>query len=130
MQTLLSELSNSELADALPSELSPACSAAVTVVEPVGALNASNAALFQHQLATLLASDCSSVLVDLSQVETLDSAGLMVLISAQTAAHQRQKQFGICGVSPSIRIIFEVTQLDRAFTLFDSRADYERSLAA
>jgi anti-anti-sigma factor len=125
MQTLLSDLSN-----ALLSEFSPACATAMTVVEPVGALNASNAALFQRQLATLLASDCSSVLVDLSQVETLDSAGLMVLISAQTAAHQHQKRFGICGVSPSIRIIFEVTQLDRAFTLFESRADYERSLAA
>ncbi|MFQ3616262.1 MAG: STAS domain-containing protein [Cyanobacteriota bacterium] len=124
MQTVLSELSES-----LRSEFSPVYTSEITVVEPVGALNAANAALFQRQLATLLASDCSSVLVDLSQVETLDSAGLMVLISAQTSAHQRQKRFGICGVSPSIRIIFEVTQLDRAFTLFESRADYERSLA-
>ncbi|GAB4462638.1 MAG: hypothetical protein OHK0037_13900 [Elainellaceae cyanobacterium] len=102
----------------------------MAVVEPAGALNAANAASLQRQLATLIFSDCPSVLVDLSQVETLDSAGLMVLISAQTAARQRQKRFGICGVSPSIRIIFEVTQLDRAITLFDSRADYELSLSA
>ncbi|GAB4132136.1 MAG: hypothetical protein Fur0046_01670 [Cyanobacteria bacterium J069] len=98
-----------------------------TVVQPAGALNASNASAFQRQLATLLTSDCPSVLVDLSQVETLDSAGLMVLVSAQTAAQQRQKRFGICGVSPSIRIIFEVTQLDRAFTLFNTQAEYEFS---
>jgi anti-sigma B factor antagonist len=108
----------------------PVCPFPMAIAEPAGALNAANAASFQRQLAALLFSDCQSVLVDLSQVETLDSAGLMVLISAQTAARQQQKQFGICGVSPSIRIIFEVTQLDRAFTLFDSRADYESSLAA
>lgn len=123
MQTLLSELSE-------PSESLPVCLSPTAIVEPVGALNASNAASLQRQLATLIFSDCPAVLVDLSQVETLDSAGLMVLISAQTAARQRQKRFGICGVSPSIRIIFEVTQLDRAITLFDSRTDYELSLSA
>lgn len=102
----------------------------MTVVQPSGHINASSAADFQQQLLETVSSDrYSSILVDLSLVDSLDSAGLMSLVSALTLSQQMDKRFGICCVPASIRIIFEVTQLDRAFKIFENRSAYEGAIA-
>jgi anti-sigma B factor antagonist len=109
-------------------------SSQITVIQPQGHLNAANAPEFGRQLTEVVASEQPAiVLVDMEQVETLDSAGLMVLVSALSQAQSQNYQFSICSLSPSIRIVFELTQLDRVFEIFESRATFEaatRSSAA
>jgi anti-anti-sigma factor len=55
----------------------------------------------------------------MSQVESLDSAGLIALVSALKQARQLQKRLCLFSVPPAIRILFELTQLDRAFEMVD-----------
>jgi anti-sigma B factor antagonist len=99
-------------------------------IEPSGHLNASNAVGFQRQLAAAVSSpEYSALLVDMSQVESLDSAGLMALVSTLAQAQKLDKRFSICCVSPSIRIIFELTQLERVFEIFESRSASEAAIA-
>jgi anti-sigma B factor antagonist len=94
-----------------------------TTIRPQGNLNAANALEFERDLISTLRDDLNTVLiVDLKEVESLDSAGLMALVSALKLAQTLQKTFRICSVSPAIRIIFEVTQLDRVFEIIDSVA--------
>lgn len=91
-----------------------------TVVQPNGHINAENAAVLKQQLTeTVSSSEYSSLFIDMSRVESLDSAGLMVLVSALTLAQRLNKPFGLFGVSPSVRIILELTQLDRVFDVCD-----------
>ncbi len=100
----------------------------VTVVCPHGAVNASNAVDFQQEMARAIAQNKkSNVLVNLEQVESLDSAGLMALVSSLRLAQSLGSQFSLCGVSPSIRIIFEVTQLDRVFEIFENPTAFEKA---
>jgi anti-sigma B factor antagonist len=101
----------------------------VSVVQLSGHLNASNVDVLQQQLAAAIAGcKAPALLVDMSQVESLDSAGLMALVSALTLAQQANQRFGLCGVSRSIRIIFELTQLDRVFEMFDNQAAFEAAI--
>lgn len=93
----------------------------LTILQPSGHINASNVSEFQRQLTTAIASQQHCVLVDMSRVESLDSAGLMALISALTLAQSLKRRFSLCGVTPSIQMIFELTQLDGAFEIFESR---------
>ncbi|PMB26094.1 STAS domain-containing protein [Fischerella thermalis] len=91
----------------------------ITVLRPQGSLNAANALEFQQDLTKALAQNTSNrLLVDLEQVEALDSAGLMALVSALKFAQDLGRQFSLCSVSPSIRIVFELTQLDKVFDIF------------
>lgn len=101
----------------------------VTVVQPTGHINAANAAEFQERLASVLSQHSAALLVDMGQVESLDSAGLIALVSALTQAQQVNKQFGLCNLSPSIRMIFELTQLDRVFQIVENRAAFEQAIA-
>lgn len=101
----------------------------ITVIRPSGSFNAANAAEFQQYMATVVhqALD-NNILVNLEQVESIDSAGLMALVHSLRLAQSLGKRFGLCSVSPSIQIIFELTQLDRAFEIFDSQAKFEAAL--
>jgi anti-sigma B factor antagonist len=90
------------------------------VVQPTGHLNATNAAALQQQLVEMVSSEEScSLLIDMSRVESLDSTGLMVLVSTLTLAQRLDKRFVLTGVSASVRIVFELTQLDRVFEILD-----------
>ena len=79
----------------------------LTIIQPSGHINASNVSEFQRQLTTAVASQQHSILVDMSRVESLDSAGLMALISALTLAQSLKRRLSLCGVTPSIQMIFE-----------------------
>jgi anti-sigma B factor antagonist len=96
------------------------------IVRPCSDINAATVAEFQHQLTeAMLSEQHSVVVVDLSQVESLDSAGLMVLVSALNLSKVRQKQLCLCSMSVSIRLIFELTQLDQVFDIVESVAVFE-----
>lgn len=101
----------------------------VTVICPHGAINAANAGEFQQRMVKAVAHDDANVLVSLEQVESLDSAGLMALVSSLKLAQSLGRRFSLCNVSPSIRIIFELTQLDRVFEIFEDAAAFEKVIA-
>ncbi|BAY26231.1 anti-sigma-factor antagonist [Calothrix sp. NIES-2100] len=91
----------------------------ITVIRPQGCLNASNALEFERDLTTALTQDDTSILVvDLAEVESLDSAGLMALVSALKLAGSLGRSLRLSSVSAAIRIIFELTQLDQVFEIF------------
>ncbi len=92
----------------------------MAIVRAEGSLNASNAQDFQLSLMKSIQSEASSgLVVDMSNVESLDSAGLISLVSALKQARQLRKRLCLCSVPPTIRIIFELTQLDRAFEMIE-----------
>ena len=98
----------------------------IKILRPDGHLNAANAAEFGSQLTAAITSEPkAAILVDMEQIESLDSAGLMILVSALTLTQARNQRFSLCAVSPSIRIIFELTQLDRVFEIFEHRRAFE-----
>jgi anti-anti-sigma factor len=98
----------------------------MTMFEPNGYITAANVREFQEQLTNLVNdSSYSTFLVDMSRVEFLDSAGLMALVSAFRLAQSQGKSFNICSIPPSVKIIFELTQLDRVLSIFRSREDFE-----
>jgi anti-sigma B factor antagonist len=103
----------------------------VKVVTIQGDINAENAAKLRQYLADIVsAQENSSLMVDMSQVVALDSAGLMILVSTLTLAQGLNKQFGLFGISASVRIIFELTQLDRVFKISESQPSPELDLVA
>lgn len=100
------------------------------LIQPSGHVNAGNSGELQAQLMQAIApKNKAAVVVDLSQVESLDSAGLMVLVSAMNAAQQAGLRFSLCALPPAVRIVFEVTQLDRVFEIFESVTAFEETFA-
>jgi anti-sigma B factor antagonist len=100
------------------------------VIQPLGSLHSGNTVTFQHQLNSAILSDQhSSLLVDMAKVESIDSDGLMALVAAFNMSQRLNKRFSLCSVSHSVQIIFELTQLDRAFEILDGRHAFSEAVA-
>ncbi|MGK7941015.1 MAG: STAS domain-containing protein [Crocosphaera sp.] len=101
----------------------------VAVFEPSGYITAANVDDFQEKLTNFVNNNLHrGFLVDMHQVEFIDSAGLMAIVSAFRLAQRLNKKLSVCCLSPSVRIIFELTQLDRALEIYESRQAYEASI--
>ncbi|MDJ0716929.1 MAG: STAS domain-containing protein [Prochloraceae cyanobacterium] len=101
----------------------------IATIEPSGHISAANVNEFQRQLSDIARShQYSALLIDMSKVEFLDSAGLMVLVRAFREAQSLGRRLSICSVSPQVRIILELTQLDRVFEIFESRVAFESAV--
>ncbi|AIE72570.1 MULTISPECIES: STAS domain-containing protein [unclassified Synechocystis] len=91
------------------------------VFRPQGTLSAAVTADFQADLQSWLAATPSSLLViDFSQVDFLDSAILVVLINAYKELQSQKRTLMLSGVSPELKIIFELTQLNQIFSIHGS----------
>ena len=98
----------------------------IATIEPNGYITAAHADELQRQLATAVAAQNYSVcLVDMSKVEFLDSAGLMALVGTFRLAQRMGKRLSLCSIAPNVRMIFELTQLDRVLEIFDNRDAFE-----
>lgn len=97
--------------------------------QPQGYLSAANAGDFLRQLTEVVNSSTkSSLLVDMQQVEFIDSAGLMALIKGFHLARDLDCGLSICSVAPSVRMIFELTQLDKVFEIFENQDSFMRTI--
>jgi anti-sigma B factor antagonist len=96
------------------------------IIRLQGSLNAGNAIELQQLLhSAILSNQHSSLLIDMKQVELIDSAGLMVLVSGFRLAQGTHKRFCLCSVSRSVQIILELTQLDRVLEVFETSPAFE-----
>jgi anti-sigma B factor antagonist len=101
------------------------------VVCPQGSVNSSNAKELQDRLAqVMLAPSYDALVVDMSQVDSMDSAGLMALVSTFRLARKLNKRFSVCSLPAPIRIMFEVSQLDRAIEVLDYPGAFDMPMAA
>ena len=82
------------------------------------AIDSANAAEVKRDaLAHLGAS--TDVVLDLSCVEFLDSAGVSVLVGLFKHARGRGGRMRFCGLTPGARSVLELIQLDRIFEICD-----------
>ena len=98
----------------------------ITVIRPLDYLNAATCPEVGRQIATAIAAPgVVAVLVDLGAVKFIDSAGLMALVSGLKQAKKMGRRFSLCSVSPGIKMILELSQLDRVFEIFENVDSFE-----
>ncbi|MGL5077570.1 MAG: STAS domain-containing protein [Waterburya sp.] len=100
-----------------------------TTFRPEGFVSAANASDFLERLTVEIKSSVdSALLLNMEAVEFMDSAGLVALIKAFRLAESLGRRFGICSLAPSVRIMFELTQLDKAFEIFENQDAFKAAI--
>jgi anti-sigma B factor antagonist len=90
------------------------------------AIDGANAAVVKREALRLLG-DAADVVVDLTGVEFLDSAGVGVLVGLFKHARGRGGTARFCGLTPGVRSVLELIQLDRIFEIVDDVGSPARS---
>lgn len=71
----------------------------------------------------------TAIVVNLAEVQFIDSAALSALVQAMKRARQQNGDCRLCELQQPVRIIFELTRLDKAFEIFSSEAKAIQSYA-
>lgn len=61
--------------------------------------------------------DGTAWVLDLGDVEFIDSAGIAILVATLKQAQQRQAEVVLCNLQPAVRLVLEIAQLDRLLIL-------------
>lgn len=71
----------------------------------------------------------ASLIIDLSGVPYMDSAGLGSILGLFASAQRKQTSFAVAGASDRIRTLFQVTHVEDVLPSFATVADAEASMA-
>lgn len=99
----------------------------IQVVDLQGRLDAHQG----KQVDTLLATAThkrNRTVVNLSKVHFIDSTGLSVLVKGMKHHREQQGDLVLCELQQPVRIIFELTRLDRMFTIYATETDALQAL--
>ena len=107
-------------------DLSPRRFADAVVVSPAGRIDQSSADEFQDALSPHLA-DCAAgrdrLILDLSALEYISSAGLRVLMLAAKQSKAQAGTLMLTGLQPLVREIFEISRFTMVFDIMPSLRD-------
>lgn len=89
-------------------------------------LDASNVREFKDAVQAVI-HDRTKVVLDMTGVKFVDSSGLGALISCLRLLNGRRGDFKLCGMSKTVRALFELMRMHRVFNILDSRDAAVRS---
>jgi anti-anti-sigma factor len=95
----------------------------VTVITVAGRLGAGLSGRLLDPLLAALGEGQRRILIDLSGVDYLSSAGLMTLDAAAGRVHEAGGRLALCGLAEPVRLALELSGRLEEFIVADTRAD-------
>jgi anti-sigma B factor antagonist len=92
----------------------------VMVLAPTGRLDITTAWQFRLKLQECISKQSRHVVVNLGQVNFIDSSGLTSLLAGMREADKVKGSFRLCNVHTEAKLVFEVTMMDTVFAIFDT----------
>lgn len=92
-----------------------------TVLRVKGRLDSTTSSQLGERLTAILETAHARVLLDLSELEYISSAGFRVLLIAAKRADLHDCRFGICGVQGKVRQLFDLGGFLDLFTISSTR---------
>ena len=94
----------------------------VVVLPKEKRLDAGVAADFKSKLSELVEKGQVNLVINLTEVDLVDSSGLGVLVSILKKVGDRG-EIKICNLKEGVRSLFQLTRLDRVFSLYHSETE-------
>jgi anti-anti-sigma factor len=95
----------------------------VILFKPQGSIDLESSTLLSEQMAEIKPQHHQLWVIDLAEVDFMDSSGLVPLVKGLTAARQSGCRLVLCNVNPPVKLILELTQLDSVFEIFPKYED-------
>ena len=98
-------------------------SATQAVLTPSGRMDVESSPAVRQAIMNAWNKGVKIVIINLSEVEFMDSSGLSALVSGMKALRKTGGQLCICNANAQVRTAMRLTMLDRVFPIFDSIAE-------
>ncbi|HWL94297.1 MAG TPA: STAS domain-containing protein [Phycisphaerae bacterium] len=88
-----------------------------TVIELAGDIDLHRAPALHAALVDVANERPKRLILDLSQVPYMDSSGVGTLVEVFRRVTKYDGKFVLCGLNPRVKSVFEITKLDKFFTI-------------
>jgi anti-sigma B factor antagonist len=103
-------------------------SSSLKIIQPSGILDGTQAGQFRQEIAEAVHAGASLIVVDLKEVTFMDSSGLGALVLSLKTVRSAGAQLFLCSINEQIKILFELTNMDRVFEIFPNLAELEQKI--
>lgn len=97
------------------------------VIKLQGRLDAHQGKQVETQLLAAIRAG-GRLVVNLGKVHFIDSTGISVLVKGMKRQCEQQGELVLCELQQPVRIIFELTRLDKMFTIYPTERDALQAL--
>lgn len=101
----------------------------LVILAPRSRLDTATAPELERTAAETIDGGIRKLIIDLSQVEYVSSAGLRVLLVAAKRLKGEEGHLGICSLNVQVKEVFELSGLTTLINCYESLADAEAALA-
>lgn len=91
----------------------------VTVLQPQGRFDAFKVPELDAWLTENVSSDKAHIIIDMAQVTFIDTRALSILVKWLKRIAELGGRFALCNPRQPVRIIFELSSLDKAFVIYN-----------
>jgi len=81
---------------------------------------------FYQEINKRVRQGANIVIIDLTKVDFMDSAGLGVLVQIHKRVHSSGGKFCLSSISEKVKMLFELTSLDSVFEIIENRAESDK----
>ncbi|MCG8367244.1 MAG: STAS domain-containing protein [Pseudanabaenales cyanobacterium] len=99
--------------------------AIVKTLEPTGMLDGATTNELKNQVTDLIQQGADIVLLDMKDVTFMNSSGIGALVAILKIVRAKGKQLYLCGLTDQVKMIFQLTKMDRVFKLFLDSGEFE-----
>jgi len=100
----------------------------IKVIQLAGILDSTKATQIRREVADGVEQNAEIVLIDLKDVTFIDSSGLGALVVALKTVRAAGGKLYICSINEQVKMLFELTSMDRVFEVFSDRAEFNRQV--
>ncbi|NEP89452.1 MAG: STAS domain-containing protein [Okeania sp. SIO2C2] len=102
-------------------------STVVKYIQPNGILDGTKATEFRQEINEQVEAGADIILIDFKDVTFMDSSGLGALVLALKTVRAAGGQLVVCSINEQVRILFELTSMDRVFDIFPNREEFDKA---
>ena len=100
----------------------------VKILQPSGTIDAIKGNQLRRDINDMMETKPDIVLIDLQDVTFMDSSGLGALLSAFKTVRSAGGKLYICSVNDQVRMLFELTRMDRVLEKFANRDEFNQQV--
>jgi anti-sigma B factor antagonist len=93
----------------------------INILELSGSFDIYTATTVRDWMEQATASTPANIVVDLSGVNFIDSTALATLVQGIKRARQHQGDIRLSGLARPVRMVFELTRLDKVFEIYSTK---------
>ncbi|MDE0309270.1 MAG: STAS domain-containing protein [Acidiferrobacterales bacterium] len=91
------------------------------ILQPSGRIDGQNAVDFQTAIESIVTDSDNAVVLELTDLVYISSAGLRVILLLAKTLKSRNAQFAMCSISGSVKDVFDISGFGKIISTHDTR---------